>query len=287
MLIQHVDLESKVDVGSEEGDTLASNADERDGEIAVDLEEPVVEHAILLDEGLVRHKDQAKEETDGKGGRSVRVGPWVRVLGPRKAHAEQDQADRQQDVADPVEAGDLLLEGEGCFKRARERTVGKRADDGRGRENGSGDVVVVAPAIGVVVPVQGTANDQTGNETDTVGNHDGTLGPSTQAARQDLGRNGMKERLSAKSQTDNGETGNNHGHAGSPRDDEAANGTEGREHDQEPLAAPVVSGLGDDGPEDDRENRDGSGQPCDLICPTKVSSDDLTLLFFVPWSALS
>ena len=90
-LVEDADLEGEVVVGAEEGQTLAEEADENDGEVAV-LEEAVVEHAVLLEEGLVDGEGNDESHADAEGGGDVGIGPRIRVLGPGEADAEEDDS---------------------------------------------------------------------------------------------------------------------------------------------------------------------------------------------------
>lgn len=95
-------LIGKVDIDGKEGDTLAKDAEQGDAKVAVCGEEPVVEHAVVDELGFVNNQDDGQRQANGKRGRHMRIGPRIRVLGPREAHAEQHETRRKQRIANPV-----------------------------------------------------------------------------------------------------------------------------------------------------------------------------------------
>lgn len=107
-LVEDADLVSKVDVGREEGDAFAKDTEQGDGEVAVRGEQPVVEHAVLLALGLVDDQHDRQSHADGKRSRHVGIRPRIRVLGPRKSHAEEHETGRKETVPDPVQPAHLL-----------------------------------------------------------------------------------------------------------------------------------------------------------------------------------
>lgn len=72
-LVEDADLVGKVDVGREEGDTLAKDTEQGDGEVAVRGEQPVVEHAVLLELGLVDDQHDRQSHADGERSRHVGI----------------------------------------------------------------------------------------------------------------------------------------------------------------------------------------------------------------------
>lgn len=278
-------LKRKVGVGCEESNTFSEDTEESEGEVAVLGEEAVVEHAILLEPCLIDHETNGECEANSKSCGNVGVGPWVRGVRPREADAEEDQAGCEEEVSDPVELLQLLqgLARELLLLLSGGRVVSNRGEKSTKDVESHGHEEIVAEAVGsgVVGAVERAADEKTGDCAETVGDHVGGLAPSSPSSREDFGRDGVQERLDAKSNAGDCEAGNGHVHAGGSRDNDGANGAEEGEADEEPFSSPVVGGLGDHGTEDDGQDGDGRGEPDSVGGAIEVAGNGLALLLFI------
>lgn len=260
-LVEHADLVGKVDVGREEGDALAKDAEQGDGEVAVRREEPVVEHAFFGELGLVDNQHDRQRHADGERGRHVGIRPRVRVVGPRKARAEEHEAGREQAVAHPVQPGHFLAKAEFRLQRERQGAVGDGEGHGRQEEQRHDNVREVTEPVRVPVAQQHAADDEAEQEPQARLHHQDALAPGAPLARQDLAGHGVEEGLGAKGDARDAEAGDDHVEAGGPGDDDGAHAPEETAGDGEPFPPPVVGGLGEDGAEDDGEDGQDGREP--------------------------
>lgn len=151
VLVEREDFVGKVRVGRNERQALGNDAVAGNGKVA--CEQIMVEETVLLEPGLIDNKQSQKEETKRKGNGNVRVRPGVRVLGPGKAEREQNNAGRDEKVADPVELDQfchdavLALALQLALLHRLGRVVGKDNQDGRHKVDAGGKVKVCAEAV--------------------------------------------------------------------------------------------------------------------------------------------
>lgn len=258
-LVEHADLESKVVVGREEDETLDKNAYQRNGKVASVPEKSVVEHAVLLEAHLVHGQSHTEGTADNERRNGVGVSPGIGVLRPRQAHAEEHQARGQESVSNPVELRELLRDAEARLVRRLWRVI-QRQNECRGHEvDGRRHVPVIPHARGVAVARERAASQERHKASHRGREVIGRLRPGAVASGEHLGGNGVEEGLGAVGAARDGKAGNGHAHRGCAGDDDGADDAAGREADEEPAAAPVVCGLGDDGGENDCHDGDCGG----------------------------
>src|ERR1700749_2519885 len=100
---EDADFECEIRFCGEEGDAFAEDCEQRDGEVSV-VEETVVENSGLGKPPFVDSESEDEEHADDEWGDDVGVRPGVRVSRPRQGETEEDQARREEEVADPVES---------------------------------------------------------------------------------------------------------------------------------------------------------------------------------------
>ena len=217
-------LKREIGVGCEEGNALGEDTEQGQGEVAVVGEEAVVEHAILLEPRLIHDEANSKSKTDGKGGRHVGVGPWVRGMRPGQTNTEEYQTGGEEEVADPIELLQLLTStaSELLLLLSGRRVIGNDSDESTDNVPCHGHVEVVAEAIGswVVGAVESTANEETSNGSQAVGDHVCSLAPGSVSSGKNLRRDGVEERLRAKGNASDSESSDGHIHRASPRNDD-------------------------------------------------------------------
>lgn len=234
-----------------------------------------MEHAILLSKRLVGDESEDQKGADGERGRGVRVRPGERVLRPRQTDTEKHNSGCQEEVADPVELLELLAKRKGRLALGGGRIVDGEAEGGGEDVEPRGDVPKVAEALGGDVggAHKGAAHQHADDATEGVGDAVGGLAVRAVLAGEDLGRHGVEQGLGAVAQGGDGEAGDGHGHRGRPRHDDGADAAEEGRDDEEPAAAPVVGGLGEDGAEDGGADGDGRGDPYRVLAVAEGEGD--------------
>lgn len=143
------------------------------------------------------------------------------------------------------------------------------------QEDGRRHVKVDSKVCKVAMAKQGTSHTDANEGTDASGGIDRALSHRPLSSRQDLGHDGVEQRLSPESDAHDTETGDDGAHRHGSRRNDGSNGATEQGHGRWPLAAPEIRDLADDGPKDDGEDDDGLRWPGALVGSTEVCLDRL------------
>jgi hypothetical protein len=106
--VQHADLERKEAVARKKSQPLKENGEARNRKVAVPQKQAVVEQPILFVPLLVHGQGDTDIHADGKGCRDARDRPRVGVVEVGEADRDEDDVGGEEEVADPVEFGELF-----------------------------------------------------------------------------------------------------------------------------------------------------------------------------------
>lgn len=244
-----------------------------------------MEHAVLLEARLVDDQGCDEGETDEKGHHDVDIWPRVWVLRPGQAHAEEDEAGSEEEVADPVELLQLLnvREPELCWQRRW--VVEDEAEDCRDGVDSSREVPVVSESLRVGAG-HGTSNEESHQASQRCRDVIGGLCVWSVLSGQHLGGDCVEERLGTIRDTGNALSRNGHVHGVRARNDNGADGTAEGEEDEKPSAAPVIGCLRDWGREDRGEYGNGRREPGAVRCAADNLCNILCALRNGQWGSL-